>query len=173
MDNSLIPFFVILTLVLVTIWNGSDTPRGLSCIVVLWATAPGYFIYETELYYPIVEYLGSYGYQSATPLLAIITLSFIRDKLNTVLMCLFSMLILANGYFWWQEGNGHQIQEIQQAVVWIVFAIEVALMLSPRLTNGIHGVIQRFDVGGMATTIKHFASNRIHLLPVNSGEGKK
>ena len=172
MDNSLIPFFVILTLVLVTIWNGSDTPRGLSCIVVLWATAPGYFIYETELYYPIVEYLGSYGYQSATPLLAIIILSFIRDKLSTVLMCLFSMLILANGYFWWQEGNGHQIQEIQQAVVWIVFAIEVALMLSPRLTNGIHGVIQRFSVAGNIQQIGYSSNHQPYRSQNNPGKNQ-
>jgi heme/copper-type cytochrome/quinol oxidase subunit 1 len=56
------------------------------------------------------------------------------------------MLILANIYFWWQEGNGHQIQIIQQSIVWMVFVTEVLLMLSPRLTNGIHGVVQRFNL---------------------------
>jgi hypothetical protein len=69
------------------------------------------------------------------------------------------MLILANGYFWWQEGNDYHIQAMQQAFVWAVFTIEVALMLSPRLTNGIHGAIQRVN---LASNIAAFGSSRNH-----------
>lgn len=173
MDSSLIPFFVILTLVIITLRNGSETPRGFVCIAVLWSTLPGYLIYESDLYFPIVDALGSYGYQSATPFIAILALSFIRDKLSTVLMCLFSMLILVNGYFWLQEGNGHHVQAIQQAIVWSVFIIEVALMLSPRLTNGIHGAIQRFNLARNLAAIGYSRNHRSHSVEDNAGESAK
>jgi hypothetical protein len=143
MDH-LTPFFVISLLVLISLRNGIETNRGISCVAVLWCTVPGYLIYQSEYYFPIVDMLGSYGYQSATPLLAICALACIRDKLSTVLMCLFTVLIFANGYFFWLEGQNYQIQDAHQAFVWSVFFIEVTLMLSPRLTNGIHRAIQRF-----------------------------
>ena len=144
MDSNVIAFLVILTLVLVALRNGCETKRGTACIAVLWTTAPGYFIYPTDLYFTLVDALGSYGYQSATPLLAICALACIKDKLSTVLMSLFTVVIFANIYFFWLEGQGHQIQDIQQTFVWSVFVVEVALMLSPRLTNGIHRVVQGF-----------------------------
>jgi hypothetical protein len=172
MASSLIPFFVILTLTLVTLRNGSDTPRGFACIAVLWSTVPGYLIYDSNWYWPIVDVLGSYGYQSATPLLAIVALSFIRDKLASVLMYLFSMLILSNIYFWWQEGNGHQIQIIQQSIVWMVFVIEVLLMLSPRLTNGIHGVVQRINLARNITTIGCTRFNSYFRSKANIGKNQ-
>jgi hypothetical protein len=134
---------------------------------------PGYLIYDSNWYWPIVDVLGSYGYQSATPFIAILALSLIRDKLSTVLMCLFFMLILANGYFWLQEGNGYQVQAIQQAIVWAVFIIEVALMLSPRLTNGIHGAIQRFNLARNIAKIGYSRNHRTHSAQENPGEGAK
>jgi hypothetical protein len=51
------------------------------------------------------------------------------------------MLILANCWFWWLEGFGHEIYEAQQSLVWGVFILEVVLMLSKRLTNVLHGSI--------------------------------
>jgi hypothetical protein len=170
MESSLIPVFVILTLTLVTLRNGSDTPRGFACIAVLWSTVPGYLIYDSSWYWPIVDVLGSYGYQSATPLLAIIALSFIRDKLASVLMYLFSMLILANIYFWWQEGNSHQVQNVQQSVVWTVLVVEVVLMLSPRLTNGIHGVIQRINFARNIAKISYSRNHRACRSKANIGK---
>jgi hypothetical protein len=170
MESSLIPFFVILTLTLVTLRNGSDTPRGFACIAVLWTTVPGYLIYDSNWYWLIADVLGSYGYQSATPLLAIVVLSRIRDKLSTVLMCLFSMLILANGYFWLQEGNSYQVQATQQVIVWAVFIIEVALMLSPRLTNGIHGAIQRFNLARNLAASGYPRNHRAHSSQDNIGQ---
>jgi hypothetical protein len=175
MDSSLIPFFVILTLVIVTFcsWRVSGLEsRTWACIAVFLSTLPGYLIYETQWYFPIVDALGSYGYQSATPLLAIVALSFIRDKLASVLMCLFSMLILANGYFWMQEGNAQQIQAIQQAIVWAVFIIEIALMLSPRLTNGIHRAIQRFNLARNIAKIGYSRNHRSHSSKANIGKNQ-
>ena len=139
--QALAPMIVITILVILSIINSYDTKRGLVIIAVLWSTVPGYFIFETDLYWWALDIFGDYGYQSLTPLLAICTLSFIRCKLSTVLMCLFSMLILANCWFWWLEGFGHEVYEAQQSIVWAVFVVEVVLMLSKRLTNGIHGGI--------------------------------
>ncbi len=134
---------VITILVILSIINSYDTKRGLVIIAVLWSTVPGYFVFETDLYFWMVDIFGDYGYQSLTPLLAICTLSFIRCKLSTVLMCLFSMLILANCWFWWLEGFGHEVYEAQQSVVWAVFVVEVVMMLSKRLTDGVHGGLFR------------------------------
>jgi hypothetical protein len=134
---------------------------------------PGYAIYDTDLYYPIVEAIGSYGYQSLTPLLAIIVLSFIHDKLSTILMSLFTMLILANCYFWWQEGNGNQVQHIQQGFVWTVFAIEVLLMLSPRLTDGIHGIVHRAIAARNIATARYTRNNRTYSTKIDVSENAK
>jgi hypothetical protein len=133
---------------------------------------PGYLIYDSSWYWPIVDVLGSYGYQSATPLIAILALSFIRDKLASVLMYLFSMLILANIYFWLQEGSGHQIQMIQQSIVWMVFIIEIALMLSPRLTNGIHGVVQRVSLARNIEKIGYSRNHSAYSSKANIGKNQ-
>ena len=171
--SSLLPFFVILTLVIVSLRNGIETNRGLACIAALWSTVPGYFIYQSDWYFPIVDILGSYGYQSATPLLAIFALALIRDKLSTVLMCLFTVLIFANLYFFWLEGQNYQIQDIQQAFVWLVFFIEVALMLSQRLTNGIHGSLCKLDMARVIAAIKLHAGFRSSRLSDNKSEAIK
>ena len=148
MSNYTAAFLVTLVLVLIAIRNGVETDRGIICVAVLWCTWPGYLIYHTELYFEVVDIIGSYAFQCLTPLLAVFILSFMRDKLSTVLMLLFTVLILANGYFFWLEGIGYQVQKVQQAFVWFVFFIEVALMLSQRLTNGIHGAVQRLVIAG-------------------------
>ena len=136
------PAIVITILVLVTLYNGHESQTGKASIAVLWCTIPIYFVYGSESNYTwMVDVFGIYGVESLTPLLAICTLSFIRCKLSTILMCLFSMLILANCWLWWLEGFGHEIYEAQQSIVWGVFILEVALMLSKRLTNGLHGGI--------------------------------
>lgn len=170
MSDEQTAFTVILTLVAITLHNGSDTPRGHVCIAVLWCTVPGYLIYDSDWYYYLRDMLGSYGYQSATPFLAILILSLIRDKLSTILICLFSMLILTNGVFWYLEGNGYHIQTTQQAILWSVFIIEVALMLSPRLTNGIHGVVQRINVARNNPALGYSRNHRTHISPGNSSE---
>ncbi len=159
--QALAPQIVITILVLVTLINSHDTKRGLATIAVLWSTVPGYFIYGSDLYPPLVDIFGDYGYQSLTPLLAIFTLSYIRSRLSTVLMTLFSMLILANAWFWWLEGFGHEVYEAQQGIVWAVFVIEVVLMLSKRLTNGVHGSLCRINLAGN-TPAPNVASNHVN-----------
>ena len=138
------PAIVITILVLVTLYNGHESQIGKASIAVLWCSIPIYFVYGFESNYSwMVDAFGIYGVESLTPLLAICFLSFIRCKLSTVLMCLFSVLILANCWFWWLEGFGHEIYEAQQSMVWAVFILEVVLMLRKRLTNGLHGGIFR------------------------------
>ena len=138
--EQLAPAVVITSLVLVSIYNGHESQTGKASIAVLWCTVPIYFVYDSESTYSwMIDVFGIYGVESLTPLLAISVLSFIRCKLSTILMCLFSMLILANCWFWWLEGFGHEIYEAQQSMVWGVFILEVVLMLSKRLTNGVHG----------------------------------
>ncbi len=144
---------VIGTLVLVTLYNGHDTERGKACIAVLWWSVPMYWIYDTEsIYTAMVDTFGVYGVESLPLLFAICTLSFIRCKLSTVLMTLFSMLILANCWFWWLEGFGHEVYEAQQSIVWAVFVIEVVMMLSKRLTDGVHGGLYRDRLAANITT---------------------
>lgn len=164
------PFLIISLLILITLRNGFETKRGLACIAVLWTTVPGYMLYNTELYFPIADTIGSYGYQSVTPVLSICALAFIRDKLSTVLMCLFCVLILGNIYFFWLEGQGYQIQNAHQSMVWAVFFIEVALMLSLRLTNGIHRAVQRFIDRGDPATDYGIGNVGSHLSKDNTGE---
>lgn len=164
------PFLVISLLILITLRDDFDTQRGLACRAVLWTTAPGYMLYNTELYFPIADTIGSYGYQSVTPVLAICALALIRDKLSTVLMCLFCVLILGNIYFFWLEGQGYQIQDAHQVMVWAVFFTEVALMLSPRLTNGIYRAVQRFVDRGDPATDDGIGNVGSHLSEDNIGE---
>lgn len=164
---------VLILLCLVAIRNGSDTDRGLTCVAVLWSTIPGYWLYHTDYYFTLVDIFGSYGYQSLTPLLAIFVLSFIRGKLSAILMLLFFVLICANTYFFWLEGQGQQVQSAQQLFVWLIFFIEVALMLSPRLTNGIHGSFQRHDLAGDSAEGKLHPRNFAHSLPSNSSQVEK
>ena len=166
----LTPFFVILLLVMISLRNGFESKRGLTCIAVLWCTVPGYFIYQSDLYFPIVDVLGSYGFQSATPLLAIAVLSLIRCRLSTILMCLFTVLICANTYFFWLEGQNHNIQDAHQMFVWSIFFTEVALMLSPRLTNGIHGAIQGFIRHRDNVADEHIGYSRTLRTEDNSNE---
>ena len=132
-----------MALALASILNGYETRRAYACMAVLWVSVASTALYESTLYFPLADTLGYYGYQSLTPLLSICILANIKCRLSSCLMVLFCILISGNIIAWYAEGLGINVEAFYQQAVWAIFIIELALMLSKRLTNVVHGVVHR------------------------------
>ncbi len=162
---------VLLVLVLAAVLNDRDDNRCNACVTVLWVTAIAYGVYESPWYFHIEDIFGYYGYESLTALLSIIILANIKCRLSTCLMVLFCVLISVNIAVWYAEFLGFYVEQIYQWVVWAIFTAELVLMLSPRVTNVVHGMVHRpqRDSGGAIVAFEHLD----HCPEHNSSEAEK
>ena len=155
----MIDILVISSLVAALFRNQDLEQRAIVCAIVLWITGMSYFMFHYGPYDQAIELLGYYQYQSAILLISISALYFVPGKLSTVLTAFFCVCILINGGAWWYEG--HQIlDESYQSVVWVLFAIQLSIMFSRSLTNGIYRAILRTNMARDPAEIGSIAEHR-------------
>lgn len=134
---------IILALAFVSIQNGYETKRAFACMTVLWVTVASISIHESSLYFTLESIFGYYGYLSLTCLASILILSRIKSRLSTCLIVLFLITISVNLVVWLFDGLGHDVEATYERILWCAFVIELALMLSTRVTNVVHGIVHR------------------------------
>lgn len=168
----MIDILVIITLVAALLRNQDLEQRAIVCAIVLWITAMSYYMFHYGPYDQAVELLGYYQYQSAILLISISALYFVPGKLSTVLTAFFCICILINGGAWWYEG--HQLlDDVYQNAVWVLFAIQLLIMFSRSLTNGIYRILLRTNLVTDPATIGSIAEHRTSINMVNSVKGAK
>jgi hypothetical protein len=137
---------ILLALAFASVQNGYESKRGLACMAVLWVTAASIIAYHSELYFTLENIFGLYGYLSLAPIISICILAKIKCRLSTCLMVLFCVLISVNIIAWYVEGLGVVVEVFHERVVWVLFVVQMLLMLSRKLTDGVHRVICRPSV---------------------------
>lgn len=137
---------VIASLVVASIANGDVYGRMKVCSSILWVTAASYMIYYFGDYNEYVTAIGYYQYQSIFPLISISILHLIKDRLATLLMVLYLIEISINALSFWIEGQGLYIDNAYQLSMWGVFIVQMALMFSRRLTNGVYRGLFGYDM---------------------------
>ena len=166
----MIGFLVVLLLVFLAGHNITNQRRFKPCLITMQLTLASCIVYETPLYNAMVEGLGFYICQMIVPFAAILLLRNIPGKLATVLTVTSAISIAANLMGLWIEGNGLYTWAIYQLVVWILLAVELFAMLSPRLTSGVHRVIHRLNLGRDHTTVKLGNKYSRNLYPDHNGK---
>jgi len=169
----MISILVITTLVAALFRNQDLEQRAIVCAIVLWLTGMSYFMLYHGPYDQAITLLGFYQYQSLPLLLSISALYFVPGKLSTVLTAFFCVCILINGGAWWYEGHQLLTDETYQYVVWALFAIQLLIMFSRSLTNGIYRAILRANLARDPTTIGSISNHRSDSLMDNIGKGAK
>lgn len=150
----MIGFLVVALLVFLAGHNITSQRRFKPCLITMQITLASCVVYETPLYNMLAEGLGFYICQMIVPFAAILLLRNIPGKLATVLTVTSAISILSSLMAFWFEGNGLYTLAIYQLAVWILLAVELFSMLSPRLTSGVHGVIHRLNLGRDHSTVK-------------------
>jgi len=139
---------ILLALAFVSVRNGYESNRGLTCMAVLWVTVASITAYHSRFYFFLEDIFGYYGFLSLAPIISICILAKIKCRLSTLLMVLFCVLISVNIIAWYVEGLGLVVEAFHERVVWVLFVVQMLLMLSGKLTDGVHGVICGHDVAG-------------------------
>jgi hypothetical protein len=162
---------VLMVLAFAIFTNWPDVSRRRACITILLVTAASYALSESPWYTPVKETLTEYGYEGLAPLLSIIILTRIKCRLSTCLMVLFCVAVSVNIAFWYAEYLGNEVEHIYDWVIGIAFAIQMALMLSTRITDDVHGMVHRPNRGvtGPILAFDHLD----HCLTNNSSENQK
>lgn len=132
---------IILALAFASVQNGCESNRGLTCMAVLWVTGLSITTYHSQFYFTLESIFGYYGYLSLAPIISICILAKIKCRLSTLLMVLFCVLISVNIIAWYVEGLGVVVEAFRDRVVWVLFVVQMLLMLSRKLTDGVHRVI--------------------------------
>ena len=152
--------------------NSSDPSRLWPCVITLWITTASYMLYTVGAYDQTVALIGYYQYQSIAPLICVLALSLVKGRLATALMMTASFLIVANVIAFWTEGVGIYAWGAHQIVVWVILIVELALMHSPGLTNGLHRAIYRADTNrdhnkglGVSNYLPHSSKDNVGKTP--------
>lgn len=136
--------YVMLVLSLVTILQ-QEEDRKWACVTILWVSGVSFGVYNSSLYDILVELIGYFAYISLTPLASIAILYMVKGRLCTVLMYLFFIQISVNITAWVVEGFGNNLTTQYDMTVTVLFVVEVALMYSRGVTDGIHRILCRHD----------------------------
>jgi peptidoglycan/LPS O-acetylase OafA/YrhL len=154
MSDELGAVIVISLLVIAVLRNTGDDDRVAACNTLLWIATPSYYIYSTELYNTVTGYIGYFPYQAIFPLLYILVLSRIKCRLSTCLMAMCMIEISVNIGAFLIEGHKEEVSGTYLNIIWYIFIIEVALMLSRRVTNGVYRGVLRLKLAGLAAKAK-------------------
>ena len=144
----MIGFLIVAALVFMSGHNITNARRLYPCLITLWLTIASYMFYEFGPYDRVVEIIGYYQLQAITPLICLLLLSRIPGKLATVLMITSFVSIVSSLLAFWLEGYGMYTWVQFQAVAWILLAVELAVMLSPRLTSGVYRAVRGVKLAG-------------------------
>ena len=142
----MIAVLVVALLTYAAMRNDRNQYRAAAIVCVLWITTASSFVYYFGPYDEAVSLVGYYQYQAIYPLLQILCLSLIRGKLAACLMILFCVEIIFNCFAFWIEGQNLYTDTLYQSTIWAVFVVQMALMLSRTLTNGVHHQLCRFNM---------------------------
>lgn len=146
---------VISLLVVAVLRNTGDDDRTAACNTLLWIATPSYYIYGTGFYAEATSLIGFYDYQAIFPFLYICVLTKIKGKLSYCLMVMSMIEISVNIGAFLIEGHKEQASAAYLNIVWYIFIIEVALMLSRRVTNGFYKGVLRLKLAGLAAKAKY------------------
>ena len=147
---------VIAFIIIVLVRAGVDDKRVFPIMTVMWMTTLSYLVYYFGSYDSYVEMLGYYAYHSIWLLTTIAILSFMRGKLAFCLMGLFCFEIVVNACYFLIEGAGIYADTFYQLMQWLLYGVEVSLLFSRRLTDGVYGVLCKNDLA------RDFAESRYH-----------
>ena len=147
---------VIAFIIIALVRAGDDDKRVFPIMTVMWMTTLSYLVYYFGSYDSYVEMLGYYAYHSIWLLTTIAILSFMRGKLAFCLMGLFCFEIVVNACYFLIEGAGIYADTFYQIMQWLLYSVEVSLLFSRRLTDGVYGVLCKNDLA------RDFAESRFH-----------
>jgi hypothetical protein len=154
MSDELGAVIVISLLVASVLKNTCDDDRAAACNTLLWIATPSYYIYGTDFYYAAINSIDFFVYQSIFPFLYIIVLSKIKGRLATCLMVMSMIEISVNIGAFLIEGHRDEASGTYVNIVWYIFIVEVALMLSRRITDGVYSGVLRLKLAGVAAKAK-------------------
>ena len=166
-------FLVVASITYMALHNYYNPERLYVCLASLWLTSASYLFYQFGPYDQAVELMGYYQYQSITPFMCIICLSFISGRLSTLLMISSFACILANIGIFWLEGLGVNAWSLYQAVLWVILIVELVMMYSPRLTDVLHGSLHGSDMAGNHSKSEYLSGNSSHCLQGHKAQDQK
>lgn len=150
-----IPELVLFALFLATVCQGDNWGRSLPCFAVLLVTAVSYHFYQTNTYLDLQEKHGQYVLHGLVALFATAMLAGTRliapSSLSACLMSLFTLYFGMVLMLFWLSLLKYNVAIAFEAIKFVVFIIEIALMLSTKLTDmiwGLHGRIRRSERDG-------------------------
>jgi hypothetical protein len=150
MTEETIALSVLTVLGIVTLCHRDNWSRSLPCFAVFLVTAVSYHFYQTDTYLDLQEQHGQYILHGLVPLFAISALAITRliapSRLSVCLMSLFALYFGMVLMLFWLSLLQYNVGNAFEVIKFVVFAIEVALMLSTKLTDkvwGLHGGIRR------------------------------
>jgi hypothetical protein len=134
-------YFVFGLLTLALLRNIKDYDRFMATALIGFVTALSYAIYYSPAYYWITDIVGYWGYMMIAPTLSVIALYFLKTRLSTVLMLLFTLITFTNlvCFFWEKVSN----VDYYDYLLWGFFFVEIAILLSERVTDAIFNVYYR------------------------------
>ncbi len=138
--------------------------RIMSIAVVLSVTAGSYAVFNSDLFFLIVDEIGLFLYYSLTPLTSIILLYKIPGTLSRNLTVLFGILVFICLILWLLTGFGNDVIDEFLLIQDVAFAVEILLMMPRGLINGFIGALRRLAHSRAFESAEHSAYNRINRL---------
>ena len=138
---------ILMAMVYVALCCRYDKQRLYPVMISLSVSIVSYSMYYWGPYNWAISKAGYFIYQSIFPLLCFVALRRIKGPLSTLLMITAFTLILVNFTALCLVGGGLYNWGDYQFAVWVILLVELALMYSPRLTNGCYGGLCEFKLG--------------------------
>lgn len=138
--------------------------RIMSIAVVLAVTAGSYAVFNSYLFFLIVDEIGLFLYYSLTPLASIILLYSIPGTLSRNLTVLFGMLVFICLILWLLTGFGNDVIDEFLLIQDVAFAVEILLMIPRGVINGFINALRRLAHSRNLESAEHSANNRINHL---------
>lgn len=131
------------------------------CVLVVMSVNVG--LYYTDFYNAAVGLVGFYVYQSLFELGLILMLALRPSKLGVLMIGVSISAIFVNILSYWIDFYGDSTVFFE-VCMYSLLLIQIALLLSRRLTNGIYGSL---------ASAGHFCADRYRIYQrVSEGEGK-
>jgi hypothetical protein len=155
MTQEIIALSALAALGIVTLCHKDNWGKSLPCFAVFLVTAVSYHFYQTDTYLDLQEKHGQYVLHGLVPLFTIFALAITRliapSRLSVCLMSLFALYFGMVLTLFWLSLLQYTVANAFEAIKFVVFAVEIALMLSTKLTDwvwGLHGCIRRSERDG-------------------------
>jgi hypothetical protein len=145
-------YFIFAMLGLTLIRNWGYGHRFCAASVVTLVTAFSYALYHSPLYLYVYDLVGYWVYLSIAPMLSIGLLWLVRGRTAFALTVLFAGIVVTN-FTCLFMGLVVNMDVLYQYLVWIAFAIQIAILMSWRITDAINdwatGFFTRIHLAGL------------------------